>query len=62
MKNVAHTYFLEHEGEGLLFDQLFKLPNSNLLNEESYGRELASCIGALRTSICQHMFKEKEQV
>ncbi|RZB91645.1 Zinc finger protein BRUTUS isoform C [Glycine soja] len=62
VKNVAHTYFLEHEGEGLLFDQLFKLPNSNLLNEESYGRELASCIGALRTSICQHMFKEKEQV
>ncbi|KAK7407514.1 hypothetical protein VNO78_09467 [Psophocarpus tetragonolobus] len=62
VKNVAHTYFLEHEGEGLLFDQLFNLLNSNLLHEESYRRELASSVGALRTSISQHMFKEKEQV
>lgn len=62
MKNVARTYFLEHEGEGLLFDQLFKLLNSNLLDEESYRRELASCTGALRTSISQHLFKEAEQV
>ncbi|KAI4357786.1 hypothetical protein L6164_001712 [Bauhinia variegata] len=62
VKNVARTYFLEHEGEGLLFDQLFKLLNSDLLNEEGYRRELASCTGALRTSISQHMFKEEEQV
>ena len=62
MKNVARTYFLEHEGEALLFDQLFKLLNSNLLNEETYRRELASSTGALRTTISQHMFKEEEQV
>ncbi|KAJ1398314.1 Zinc finger, CHY-type [Sesbania bispinosa] len=62
VKNVASAYFLEHEGEGLLFNQLFELLNSNLLNEESYRRELASCTGALRTSISQHMFKEEEQV
>ncbi|XP_054795551.1 LOW QUALITY PROTEIN: zinc finger protein BRUTUS-like [Prosopis cineraria] len=62
VKNVARTYFLEHEGEGLLFDQLFKLLNSNLLEYEGYRRELASCTGALRTSISQHMFKEEEQV
>lgn len=62
VKNVARTYSLEHEGESLLFDQLFKLLNSNLLEEEGYRRELASCTGALRTSISQHMFKEEEQV
>ncbi|KAA3463724.1 Zinc finger protein-related isoform 1 [Gossypium australe] len=31
-------------------------------NEESYRRELASCTGALQTSITQHMSKEEEQV
>ncbi|XP_044489871.1 zinc finger protein BRUTUS-like isoform X2 [Mangifera indica] len=31
-------------------------------NEESYRRELASCTGALQTSISQHMSKEEEQV
>ncbi len=62
MKNVARTYFLEHEGEIVLFDQLFELLKSNLQNEESYRRELASCTGALQTSISQHMSKEEEQV
>lgn len=62
VKNVARTYSLEHEGESALFDQLFELLNSNTQNEESYRRELASCIGALQTSISQHMSKEEEQV
>ncbi|GMY18394.1 zinc finger protein BRUTUS-like [Fagus crenata] len=62
VKNVARTYFLEHEGEIVLFDQLFELLKSNLQNEESYRRELASCTGALQTSISQHMSKEEEQV
>ncbi|KAM3739340.1 hypothetical protein ACB098_08G017200 [Castanea mollissima] len=62
VKNVARTYSLEHEGEIALFDQLFELLKSNLQNEESYRRELASCTGALQTSISQHMFKEEEQV
>ncbi|XP_031121997.1 zinc finger protein BRUTUS-like [Ipomoea triloba] len=62
VKNVARTYSLEHEGEGVLFDQLFALLDSDMQNEESYRRELASCSGALLTSICQHMSKEEEQV
>ncbi|CAB4265061.1 unnamed protein product [Prunus armeniaca] len=62
VKNVARTYSLEHEGESVLFDQLFELLNSNMQNEESYRRELASCTGALQTSISQHMSKEEEQV
>ncbi|XP_068327431.1 zinc finger protein BRUTUS-like [Pyrus communis] len=62
VKNVARTYSLEHEGESVLFDQLFELLNSDKQNEESYRRELASCTGAIQTSISQHMSKEEEQV
>ncbi|XP_031400784.1 zinc finger protein BRUTUS-like isoform X2 [Punica granatum] len=62
VKNVARTYSLEHEGESLLFDQLFELLRSNTQHEESYWRELASRTGALQTSIDQHMSKEEEQV
>lgn len=62
MKNVARTYSLEHEGESVLFDQLFALLGNDMENEESYKRELASCTGALQTSISQHMSKEEEQV
>ncbi|KAL9166519.1 hypothetical protein ABFS82_05G035100 [Erythranthe guttata] len=62
VKNVARTYSLEHEGESVLFDQLFALLNNSMKNEESYKRELASCTGALKTSISQHMSKEEEQV
>lgn len=62
MKNVARTYSLEHEGESVLFDQLFTLLGNDTGNEESYKRELASCTGALQTSISQHMSKEEEQV
>ncbi|KAI3453049.1 hypothetical protein Pfo_009712 [Paulownia fortunei] len=62
VKNVARTYSLEHEGESLLFDQLFALLDNDMKNEESYKRELASCAGALQTSISQHMSKEEEQV
>ncbi|KAL3654431.1 hypothetical protein CASFOL_004112 [Castilleja foliolosa] len=62
VKNVARTYSLEHEGESVLFDQLFTLLGNDMKNEESYMRELASCTGALQTSISQHMSKEEEQV
>ncbi|KAL5761283.1 hypothetical protein ACOSQ2_020121 [Xanthoceras sorbifolium] len=62
VKNVARTYSLEHEGESVLFDQLFGLLNASMQNEESDRRELASCTGALQTSISQHMSKEEEQV
>lgn len=62
VKNVARTYSLEHEGESVLFDQLSALLDPNMQNEESCRRELASCTGALETSINQHMSKEEEQV
>ncbi|GFP84674.1 uncharacterized ring finger protein c2f3.16 [Phtheirospermum japonicum] len=62
VKNVARTYSLEHEGESVLFDHLFSLLDNNTKNEESHKRELASCTGALQTSISQHMSKEEEQV
>ncbi|ERN04022.1 zinc finger protein BRUTUS [Amborella trichopoda] len=62
VKNVARTYSLEHKGESDLFDQLFDLLNSNMQNDDSFRRELACCTGAIQTSICQHMFKEEEQV
>lgn len=59
---MASTYFLEHEGESVLFCQLLELLNSNALEEGSYKRELSSRARALQISICQHMFKEEEQV
>ncbi|KAF7819891.1 zinc finger protein BRUTUS-like isoform X1 [Senna tora] len=62
VKNVAQTYSLEHEGESDLFDHLFELLNSTVQNDESFPRELASCTGALQTSVNQHMAKEEEQV
>ncbi|PON78658.1 hemerythrin-like [Parasponia andersonii] len=62
VKNVARTYSLEHKGESVLFDQLFELLNSDMKNEESYWRALASCTAALQTSISQHMSKEEDQV
>lgn len=62
VKNVAWTYSLEHEGESELFDQLFELLNSNTHDDDSFRRELASCTGAIQTSLGQHMSKEEEQV
>ncbi|XP_023920867.2 zinc finger protein BRUTUS [Quercus suber] len=62
VKNVAQTYSLEHKGESNLFDHLFELLNSCTQNDEIFPRELASCTGALQTSVSQHMAKEEEQV
>lgn len=62
VKNVAQTYSLEHKGESNLFDNLFELLTRNVQNDENFPRELASCTGALQTSISQHMAKEEEQV
>lgn len=62
VKNVAQTYSLEHEGESNLFDQLFNLLNNVARMDENFPRELASCTGALQTSISQHLAKEEEQV
>ncbi|KAM7479689.1 hypothetical protein LguiA_027902 [Lonicera macranthoides] len=62
VKNVAQAYSLEHKGESDLFDHLFELLNSDMQNDESFPRELASCTGALQTSVSQHMSKEEQQV
>lgn len=62
VKNVAQTYSLEHKGESDLFDHLFELLNSSVDNDETFRRELASCTGALQTSLSQHMAKEQQQV
>lgn len=62
VKNVAQAYSLEHKGESDLFDHLFELLNSDKQNDESFPRELASCTGALQTSVSQHMSKEEQQV
>ncbi|KAK7291413.1 hypothetical protein RIF29_06540 [Crotalaria pallida] len=65
VKNVAQTYSLEHQNESNLFNHLFELlnsSNSSIHNDENFLRELASCTGALKTSVSQHMAKEEEQV
>ncbi|XP_010906998.2 zinc finger protein BRUTUS isoform X1 [Elaeis guineensis] len=62
VKNIARTYSLEHKGESNLFDQLFELLSSHVQNDDSFRRELASCTGAIQTSVSQHMSKEEEQV
>lgn len=62
VKNVAKTYSLEHKGESDLLDHLFELLNSSIDDDENYPKELASCTGALQTSVSQHMAKEEQQV
>ncbi|KAJ8641678.1 hypothetical protein MRB53_018372 [Persea americana] len=62
VKNVARAYSLEHNGENKIFDHLFELLNSNVHNDDSFRRELASCTGVIQTSLGQHMSKEEEQV
>ncbi|URD72184.1 CHY zinc finger [Musa troglodytarum] len=62
VKNVSRTYFLEHKGEHDLFKQLFDLLDLNVHNDDIARRELASCTGAIQTSIMQHISKEEEQV
>lgn len=62
VKNIAHTYSLEHKGESALFDQLFNVLGLNVQNNSKYRRELASCTGTIQTLLNQHMYKEEEQV
>ncbi|CAD6332947.1 unnamed protein product [Miscanthus lutarioriparius] len=62
VKNVAGTYSLEHKGENDLFAHLFTLLQLDVQNDDAIRRELASCTGAIRTFVTQHMSKEEEQV
>ncbi|KAG0495090.1 hypothetical protein HPP92_006084 [Vanilla planifolia] len=61
VKNVARTYSLEHEGESNLFGQLLELLSSIVHRDNIFWREFASRIGAIKTSLNQHMAKEEEQ-
>ncbi|XLS51170.1 hypothetical protein HN51_011847 [Arachis hypogaea] len=56
------TFHMADHCENNLFDHLFELLNSSTHNDESFARELASCTGALQTSVSQHMAKEEEQL
>ncbi|PUZ64899.1 hypothetical protein GQ55_3G180100 [Panicum hallii var. hallii] len=62
VKNVAGTYSLEHKGENDLFEHLFALLQLDVQSDDAIRRELASCTGAIQTSLAQHMSKEEEQV
>ncbi|XP_047337425.1 zinc finger protein BRUTUS-like [Impatiens glandulifera] len=62
VKNVAQAYSLEHKGESDLFDHILELLNTNNQKDENFTKELASCTGALQTSVSQHLSKEEEQV
>jgi zinc finger-like protein len=62
VKNIAGTYSLEHKRENDLFAHIFALLKLDVHNNDGLRRELASCAGAIRTFITQHMFKEEEQV
>ncbi|KAG5230054.1 hypothetical protein OIU76_022103 [Salix suchowensis] len=63
IKNVVHTYSLEHESIDDLFGTIFHWLDQ--LEEKSglkLFQELVVCIGTMQSSICQHMLKEEEQV
>ncbi|KAL2321921.1 hypothetical protein Fmac_026300 [Flemingia macrophylla] len=65
VKNVACTYFLEHNCTNDLFDSIFHFLNELMAPKENISdlfQELVCCIGILQTSIYQHMLKEEEQV
>ncbi|CAK7322900.1 unnamed protein product [Dovyalis caffra] len=63
IKNVVHTYSLEHESIDNLFGTIFHWLDQ--LDENKNGlkpfQELVVCIGTMLSSICQHMLKEEEQ-
>ncbi|XP_024528341.1 zinc finger protein BRUTUS isoform X2 [Selaginella moellendorffii] len=66
VKNVAHSYSLEHQVEGNLFEQLFELLNAVLAVKDDGLKEsirnVVCCTEALLTTLVQHLCKEEEQV
>ncbi|CAK9873098.1 unnamed protein product [Sphagnum jensenii] len=66
VKNVAHTYSLEHQEEGELLDQMSGLLSKAMVEKGivplTLRRELLTCTEALQTMLCQHLSKEEEQV
>nr|PNR27802.1 hypothetical protein PHYPA_029954 [Physcomitrium patens] len=66
VKNVAHSYSLEHKVESDQFDQIAQLLSNPLAEDgrvaSSLHSQLGSCTEALHTTLCQHLSKEEEQV
>ncbi|PRQ56197.1 putative aminoacyltransferase, E1 ubiquitin-activating enzyme [Rosa chinensis] len=63
VKNIAETYFLQHQNQILVFDHLFKLLISSIQNEENIPSKVLLCFtGSLQTMFSQCMAKEEEQI
>lgn len=66
VKNVAHSYSLEHKVESDLFDQIASLLSAALAEKgkvaSTLHSDLVCCTQALHTTLCQHLAKEEEQV
>lgn len=66
VKNVAHSYSLEHKVESDLFDQIARLLSAALAVKgqvpSTFHSELVGCTQALHTTLYQHLAKEEEQV
>lgn len=66
VKNVAHSYSLEHKVESDLFDQIARLLSAALADKgkvaSTFHSDLVCCTQALHTTLCQHLAKEEEQV
>ncbi|KAL5725526.1 hypothetical protein ACHQM5_008662 [Ranunculus cassubicifolius] len=66
--NVTCTYYLEHNDIDDLFESVFQSLNVLLEKDEKcfdYSKrfqELVDSTSTIQTSICQHMFKEEEQI
>lgn len=63
VKNIAETYFLQHQNQKLVLDHLYKLLISSTQNEVKFpSKELVCFTGSLQTMVSQCMAKEEEQV
>ncbi|GMH21955.1 hypothetical protein Nepgr_023798 [Nepenthes gracilis] len=65
VKNISHTYSLEHKSIDDLFESIFCSLNGPLEdsgNKCEEFQELIFCVGTLQDTIYQHLLKEEKQV
>lgn len=65
IKNVAHTYSLEHKSIDDLFSSIFHCLDVLMEGDANTAKpfqELVLLISTIQTTICHHMLKEEEQV
>ncbi|KAL6130268.1 hypothetical protein ACLB2K_068649 [Fragaria x ananassa] len=63
VKNIAETYFLQHQNQKLVLDHQYKLLISSTQNEVKFpSKELVCFTGSLQTMVSQCMAKEEEQI